>query len=212
MDHSGRAPFDNAAFWDERYRTNIELGSGAGSRGEFLEYKRELLQALVEQLQPRSILDVGCGDIEVTRELHFDGSYTGIDASAFVAERNQAIRPDWTFIHGDFLQLARERDLHADLVICLDVLIHQHDPETYRAFVRALLDASQRALLVNSFDGMPRSGRLSPNVAFHEPITQTLRDAGASHLRELEQFRRTVILLVTPEPVDIRDLPSIGKR
>lgn len=210
---SGRgenALFDNASFWDQRYRTNIELGSGAGSRGEFLLYKRELLQALITRLQPRSILDIGCGDIEVTRELAFDGSYTGVDASAFVTERNQAIRPDRTFLHGDFLQLAQERDLHADLVLCLDVLIHQHDPETYRAFVHTLVEVSRKALLVNSFDEMPRSGRLSPNVAFHEPITQTLRDAGAQDIHELGIFRRTAILLATSEPINIHELQSLA--
>ena len=88
------AGFDNAAFWDERYRTNIELGSGAGSRGEFLTDKRDLLRGLIARLQPRSILDVGCGDIEVTRELEFDGAYTGIDVSPYVIERNHQICPD----------------------------------------------------------------------------------------------------------------------
>jgi SAM-dependent methyltransferase len=193
-----RATFDNAKFWDERYSSNIELGSGAGSRGGFLEYKRELLQDLIDRLNPRSILDVGCGDIEVTRELQFDGSYTGIDMSSVVIERNRAIRPDWTFLHGDFTALTREQPLEADLVLCLDVLIHQHDPEEYRALTKALLDASRMALLVNSFDSLPRSGKLSPNVAFHEPITKTLTDLGVHTMKTMAEFRRTLIVLAEP--------------
>jgi hypothetical protein len=58
--------FDNAVFWDERYRTNLALGSGRGSRDKFLTVKRELVRDVIARLRPRSILDVGCGDIEVT--------------------------------------------------------------------------------------------------------------------------------------------------
>lgn len=188
--------FDNAAFWDERYRTNLSLGSGGGSRGENLQFKRQLLQRVIDEIQPRSILDVGCGDLEVTRELAFDGAYTGIDASPFITERNRALHPTWCFLNGDFVELAQSGELRADLVICLDVLIHQHDRDGYRAFVRALLDTSESALLVNGFEGLPKSNRLSPNVAFHEPISRTLRDLGASNFRPVADFRRTKIMLV----------------
>jgi SAM-dependent methyltransferase len=189
--------FDNAAFWDERYRTKIELGSGAGSRGEFLAYKRARLQDVIARFPFRSILDVGCGDIEATRTLQFDGAFTGIDVSPYVIERNREIRPDWwKFFLGEFTELARSGDLHADLVLCLDVLIHQHDREHYREFVRALLKASRVATVLNGFESLPRSGKLSPNVAFHEPIGRTLQEVGATKLEHLATFRRTSIVLI----------------
>ena len=190
------AKFDNTTFWDERYRTDMTLGSGGGSRGAFLAYKRQLLNELVTRLRPRSILDVGCGDIEVTRELEFDGSYTGIDVAPSVIQRNREIRPDWTFLLGDFIALANSQALQADLVLCLDVLIHQHDPNTYRAFVCELLRASRVALVVNGFDAFPRSGRLSPNVAYHEPVTRTLHACGVEKIEVIKEFRRTLIVLV----------------
>lgn len=202
MPEDQRAKFDNATFWDERYRTDMTLGSGGGSRGAFLTYKRQLLHELVTRLRPRSILDVGCGDIEVTRELEVDGSYTGVDVSPYVVQRNRDIRPDWTFLLGDFIALAHSQALQADLVLCLDVLIHQHDPDTYHTFVRELLKASQVALVVNGFDAFPRSGRLSPNVAFHEPITRTLRTCGVEKIEVIKEFRRTLIVLV-----DTRESP-----
>lgn len=195
--------FDNASFWDERYRTNIALGSGAGSRGDFLQLKRDLLQQLVARVQPKSILDVGCGDIEVTREIAFPGSYLGIDTSPYVIERNREIRPDWDFLAGDFLALSGAEAFEADLVLCLDVLIHQHEPDTYRSFVRQLLRSSRKALLVNGFSAFPRSGRLSPNVAFHEPLLDTLQSYGVTNFEILEDFRRTSIILV-----DLRTRPA----
>ena len=195
--------FDNAVFWDERYRTNMALGSGAGSRGTFLAAKRDLVRDVIARLRPRSILDVGCGDIEVTRELPFDGVYTGVDLSPFIVERNRQIRPDWNFVQGDFLALADTPAMQADLVLCLDVLIHQHDRETYHELMRALLDASNAALVVNGFDTKAHSTRLSPNVAFHEPITQTLRACGIEKMELLATFRRTAFMLV-----DDRDTTS----
>jgi SAM-dependent methyltransferase len=192
----GEVTFDNATFWDERYRTNIALGSGAGSRGEVLQYKRDLMQEVVDRLRPGSILDVGCGDLEVMRELRFAGAYTVIDASSFVIERNRQIRPEWDFVAGDFVALAQSGDLHADLVICLDVLIHQHDRETYRAFVRSLLAVSRRAAVMNGFAGRRPKRELSPNVAYHEPIAQTLHDLGVESMETLATYRRTALVLV----------------
>ena len=190
------ARFDNLEFWEERYRTNIALGSGGGSRGDALRFKRELLTSLLERLQPRTVLDIGCGDIEVTRDLALTGAYTGIDISPYVIERNRALRPDWEFRQGDFVAMAREEALQADLVLCFDVLIHQHDRETYRAFVRELLRSSRVALVVNGFETFPPSGRMSPNVAYHEPLSQTLREAGAAEIEPLATFRRMLIALV----------------
>ena len=188
--------FDNATFWEQRYRSNMALGSGMGSRGEFLTAKRRIVSDVIARLRPRSILDVGCGDLEVTRGLAFEGAYIGIDLSRFIIERNHLIRPDWDFVQGDFLSLARPRDLEADLVLCLDVLLHQHMRESYRAFIGALLDASRLALVVNGFDTLPRPRTRSPNVAYHEPITKTLRDCGVETAELLATFRRTAILLV----------------
>jgi trans-aconitate methyltransferase len=195
--------FDNAVFWDERYRTNLALGSGAGSRGKFLTAKRDLVRDVIARLRPRSILDVGCGDIEVTRGLAFEGVYTGIDLSPFIVERNREVRPDWTFVQGDFLALAQARALQADLVLCLDVLIHQHDHVTYRELMQALLGASQVALVVNGFDTQAYSSKLSPNVAFHEPIMQTLRNCGAVRTELLATFRRTAFVLVDTKSDDL---------
>lgn len=41
--------FDNRRFWEERYTINPELGSGIGSRGSCREYKRAMLQQVVEE-------------------------------------------------------------------------------------------------------------------------------------------------------------------
>ena len=188
--------FDNRQFWDARYRTDPELGSGPGSRGEFVEQKRNLMVRAIDEFDPGSILDVGCGDIEVTKDLPFSGHYTGIDLSPTVVARNRRSRPDWTFLDGDFLELLSREQLVADLVLCFDVLIHQHDYATYRAFVRGLVDAAQTAAIFNGFEeprGMRRRRKIT---AYHEPLTRTLEDLGVTGATIVGPFRHSLVVQV----------------
>jgi hypothetical protein len=189
--------FDNQVFWEKRYTTDLELGSGAGSRGEFAEYKRELLRQVIEEFHPRSIVDVGCGDIEVTRDLPFSGEYIGIDLSPSIVARNRTLQPTWHFIADDFLEVVRRERLEADLVICFDVLIHQHEYETYRAFVRELVNAARTVAIINGFE-LPRNGRVrSKNCAYHEPLTHTLTELGEEErMKILGPFRNSLIVQI----------------
>lgn len=197
--HHSSQGFDNRQFWETRYTTNLELGSGAGSRGEFLEHKRQLLYQAIEKFHPRSILDVGCGDIEVTKDLEFSGEYTGIDLSPSIVARNRTLRPAWNFIVGDFLDSSRHDQLRADLVICLDVLIHQHDYETYRAFVRELVNATRGVAIINGFEA-PRRRRVNPNTAYHEPITYTLTELGEGRMEIIGPFRNSLVVQLDKRP------------
>jgi hypothetical protein len=52
--------FDNRLFWNARYQENPELGSGLGSRGEWLEYKQRILVEKLKEQEIKTILDVGC--------------------------------------------------------------------------------------------------------------------------------------------------------
>jgi 2-polyprenyl-3-methyl-5-hydroxy-6-metoxy-1,4-benzoquinol methylase len=110
--------FDNRVFWDLRYRHFREGGSGICSRGDNLLLKRQLLtEQGVEAAS--SVLDVGCGDLEVIKGLAIV-NYLGIDQSSETLEIAQLARPDWSF------KLAPAADAPAaEMVICFEVLIHQ---------------------------------------------------------------------------------------
>jgi hypothetical protein len=64
-----RRLYDNRSHWNERYATNMELGSGHGSRGEIRDYKRDLITRAMQDHGLNSVIDLGCGDIEIIREL-----------------------------------------------------------------------------------------------------------------------------------------------
>ncbi|MCB0879557.1 MAG: class I SAM-dependent methyltransferase [Thermoleophilia bacterium] len=196
---AGQAPFDNESFWNERYLTNPELGSGIGSRGEIAERKRALLQGVIDEITPASMLDVGCGDLEIVGRLALaDATYTGIDIAQVVLERNARRHPDWTFLHGDFVTIADSRDVAADLVVCMDVLIHQHDPDYYRSFVHALVAATRHTGIIAAYDRPPSAANASDITAWHGSITELLRACGARDVQVVDEYRETSVVRFTP--------------
>lgn len=192
---AGQATFDNEAFWNDRYSTDIELGSGVGSRGEIAERKRDLIQQLVDAGAPGSILDVGCGDIAIMRQVRFEGDYTGIDIADRVLDRNRALMPGATFLHGDFPTLAAEHDLSADMVVCLDVLIHQHDAAHYAWFVEALVAATRGFGVIAAYEENPAAEFFGEITAYHGPITEQLARVGVTDMKIIDEYRGVAVVL-----------------
>jgi len=194
--------FNNRLFWDFRYAHDPELGSGLGSRGAVLAYKRELVRSFVNQLKPNSIVDIGCGDCEVSAELP-DELYTGIDVSSVVVERNRVRFPRRRFMCGDFLDI----DLApVDFVLCFDVLIHVSDADLYEAFVRRLVTEAGRCGLVSGYEENPNTGR--GMVFFHEPLSTTLRRFGARQVRKVGQYNKVTVWYYEQSHAESRCAPS----
>lgn len=188
--------FPNRTFWDWRYKNDPSLGSGVGSRGEPLKGKRRLLKDVVARVRPATVLDVGCGDGEATRGLPL-AAYIGLDLSEEAIRLARLTRPDGTFELGTIRDWRGE----AELILCLDVLIHQADAEEYRATVKALLDATTRVLLVSGYERPPESD--SPMVHFHEPLSSTVaRAAPAVSRRTLREVHDITTLAVIKPPFD----------
>ena len=97
-------------------------------------------------------------------------AYTGVDISEVVIEKARAAHPAWTFLAGDFLVLTVPK---ADIVVCLDVLIHQPEFEAYAAFVRKLVDNARRTLIVSAY--LQRPWFVSDITFYYESLTETLR-------------------------------------
>jgi SAM-dependent methyltransferase len=119
-------------------------------------------------LHPASVLDVGCGDGEATRGLPIR-RYVGLDLSSEAISRAQAGRQEGEFRVGSIT----DHDIHAELVICLDVLIHQPHRDGYVALVQRLVDSTSHVLLLSGFEHQP--AMTSPMVHFHEQLTATVR-------------------------------------
>jgi len=139
-----------------------------------------------------TILDIGCGDMEVSSILPSSG-YLGIDVSNVVIERNRFLYPDRDFICGNFLDL----DLSsADLVVCMDVLIHINDNGSYNRFVAKLVEKTIRLGVVAGYEKDPECDGI---IFFHEPLSETLKRAGAKSLCRLGSSRNTDIWLFSTQ-------------
>lgn len=144
---SRRQRFDNAIFWDFRYHADPGLGSGIGSRGDTLRYKRATLLPYFRAFADMRVLDVGCGDLETTR-LMPARDYHGIDLAPTAIEIARDKRPDWRFDVGLVGDLPSAT---YDLAVCLDVLLHQSDPDEAAALVADLVRVSRQAVLVSGY-------------------------------------------------------------
>jgi SAM-dependent methyltransferase len=185
LDWIRRVRFDNRRFWNSRYSTNMTLGSGPGSRGVYLETKKRLIRRLVDLNDVTSILDIGCGDIEILQGLELP-KYTGIDISDVVIRRNRSLRSYWSFVCADIASNYIPEP--ADLVLCLDVLIHQKHPETYKTIISKAVKATKKIALFSGYSSEPPGW----NVWFYEPLLSSLsRVSGNAQLTKLHTYRST---------------------
>ncbi len=175
--------FDNREFWNTRYLENPELGSGIGSRGDNLRHKQVIVAAFLARHKPRTVLDIGCGDHQVLRDLDLDDRYTGIDIADVIISQNNELYERRSFKVIDFSEPLDLSVWSSDVVLCFDVLIHQHRLPYYRTLSRNIVGAARLAGLISGYETDPRSQFDSKIIAWHEPVTQTLEQAGAKNIQ-----------------------------
>lgn len=169
-----RQDFDNELFWSMRYELFPDLGSGVASRGEILSFKQHLLLCSLEGFMDKQIIDIGCGDLELAKVFAFK-TYTGYDLSTEALKIAKKQRPEWNFIQGSITDHPIDQ---ADVVICLDVLIHQKTREEYLKLIKALVDSTRQRLIVSGYDSYPKGEYTSDICAYHEPLSKSLHELG----------------------------------
>jgi hypothetical protein len=163
--------FRNDLFWDLRYTKFPACGSGRGSRGENLDYKRDLLSAQKIE-EAAGVLDIGCGDLEVLK--NFDlSNYLGLDQSAAALEVAKAARPDWEFRQSD-AAMASHGVLSRELVLCFEALIHQETEARYRALIEFACSKCERTLIVSGYETDQPHIKDNHLIFFYEPLSQSL--------------------------------------
>lgn len=162
--------FNNALFWSYRYATNPELGSGVGSRGGVAQYKLKLLKNIGLEKQ-KSVLDVGCGDLEIVKNLSFE-NYTGVDISAQAVTNGKTKFPHFDFYN---FELEKEKITNADTVLCLDVLIHQPTKQSYDELIKFVTTKANKRVVISGYERQSDSSHM---CFFYENIKESLEKTG----------------------------------
>jgi SAM-dependent methyltransferase len=185
-----RTAFDNRRFWNQRYIENPEKGSGPGSRGEILLLKSKLIQSVIAENDIETVLDIGCGDIAPLREIEL-GHYLGVDISDVIVEKNRRLKPQWQFVCADLT--GDHCPPSADLVLCLDVLIHQKKKQSYLAILSKTLSCTKKVALISGYS----KGDPGWNVFFHEPIIASIkRLSPQARIMSMGAYRGTDLIKV----------------
>jgi 2-polyprenyl-3-methyl-5-hydroxy-6-metoxy-1,4-benzoquinol methylase len=147
-----------------------------------------------------TVLDVGCGDLEVMRSMPFK-SYHGIDVSRQAIEIARTKRPDWQFDNIDIREIG---DDAYDYVVCLDVLIHQSSIERFEEIVANLLRVAKKGVIVSGY------GRQPPNegiVFTHLGLLEALRRYGkVREVTEIGSYRDvSLYLALTDQGLPLTD-------
>jgi 2-polyprenyl-3-methyl-5-hydroxy-6-metoxy-1,4-benzoquinol methylase len=166
-------------FWTVRYDLFPEMGSGLGSRGEFIKLKRQIVASLTFGMEKQAILDVGCGDLKIMQTFNFT-DYTGIDIAFPALVIAQKKRPDWAFICANPIELGNAQ---FDVVICMDVLIHQKNEENYHNLLAKLIRLTRCRLIISGYEKKPEYS--SSIVHFFGSLSK--------HLRAIDEFSEIMV-------------------
>lgn len=171
---SGLGNFDfEKQYWEQRYFSG--MNSGAGSRGEEVEFKIDHLKGLYF----KTVLDIGCGDGYFYERLKLkfpNVKYTGLDLSQSVIEREHS-SGTWKVIENwDF-------DDTADLVLCIDVLFHIINEDDYQRVIEKLKNIKCKYLVISQYNNEHLS-----NAGHHSSPHVSHRVFDADELGKHETF------------------------
>jgi ubiquinone/menaquinone biosynthesis C-methylase UbiE len=140
---------DNKRFWNERYNTLPQLGSGAASRGWAAVVKQEIFRRIIAANDIKTIIDIGCGDMcWYTEGILKDVEYIGVDISDVVIHKNKERFPSLAFIRQDISE-DFPRDVEVDVCMCFDMLLHQCDERQFENALGNVLRITKKHGLIS---------------------------------------------------------------
>ena len=134
--------------WEKRYRSGGN--SGAGSYGVLEEFKRNVINDLIEENNIASVLDLGCGDGNQIKLLKLK-KYTGFDISKTIIKKCQNIyKNDKTknFVHYNGLDI--DNNYSSELGLSLDVLYHLMEEDMFFKYLKNLFTLSNKYIIIYS--------------------------------------------------------------
>lgn len=143
--------FDTSeSYWSQRYKRGGT--SGVGSYGKFSQFKSEILNDLIEELEISSVIELGSGDGNQLIAMNYP-RYSGYDVSVeAVTMCRKRFSEDQTKTFSLLQEYSRET---ADMSISLDVIYHLVEEDVFKAHIDLLFSSAVKAVVIYSsnFDG-----------------------------------------------------------
>lgn len=136
-----------------------ESWCGAGSYVENTKDVRQFLQRTLDKYGAKSIIDVGCGDMNWMRLTDLSGvDYTGYDLDVGFIEDNRIQFPHLTFEHADVRDYKWPQ---VDLIFCRDLLIHLNHQDILK-LLAAFKESGSRYLITTTYDDVTANVDFTP--------------------------------------------------
>jgi len=130
-------------YWDLRYKANGN--SGSGSYGRLAQFKAEVINAFVAEVNVQTVIEFGCGDGNQLNLARYK-RYIGVDVSTTairICQDQFGDDPTKTFLHSD-----QYRSEKAELALSLDVIYHLVEDEIFEKYMTDLFGAAERYVIV----------------------------------------------------------------
>lgn len=155
-------------------------------------YKLDLLKNIGIE-KDNSILDIGCGDLEIVKNLSLK-NYTGVDISAQAVQNAKAKFPQFDFYN---FEVEKEKISNADTVLCLDVLIHQPKKENYDELINFISNKVDKRVVISGYEDI---GDKSHMCFFYEDIKKSLEKTGLfKYIYKVGEYRGVGVYVADKE-------------
>jgi hypothetical protein len=161
-------------YWNHRYASG--LTSGQGSVGRLRDFKWKIINKHIPHLD--NVIDVGCGDLRFWDAISC-ANYTGIDISDIVIERDKIVRSNWKFICSPAEDLIR--GLQDENVICLDMLFHIMNEDTFVKILNNLCAYSRTNIFIYNWIRNPFDNKVSDGIYQYFRTLSSYGDIFAKH-------------------------------
>lgn len=187
--------------WDEHYKKGGQSGDPEDYKLS-RRWKYQLLH-LYYDLNKDTIIDVGCGDLQFWGDIeHPPDKYTGLDISNTIIQKHKINHPTRKFICTSATN--RIPDLHADVVICFDMLWHILDDDDYVSILKNIKQYSDNYIYIYTWNSNPfrtdlktRIYTTAVNLIKHHKFTLNIIDDGG--YQKYHDFEKIALPIFEPE-------------
>jgi len=149
----------SASYWESRYETggNQAMDPMASSPSS----KAEVLNALVDEFELNSVIELGCGDGNQLALANYP-KYLGLDVSQTALDMcREKFGNDSS---KSFSSMSDFKHMVADLTLSLDVIFHLVEDDVFDSYMRTLFSASSRIVVIYASNTNEQESPKLPHV------------------------------------------------